>query len=80
MPQGDGDTGLIDIDTSLNPSGNTMNAVDIGQAYYNMYNSPIYGNYAPGDPGESAIFWWDVMQEYLPQNDIQFDQWMYNYG
>lgn len=49
----------------------SMDPAQIGEMYYNL---------DPSNEAESAIFWWDMMQEYLPQNNLMWDDWMVNYS
>ena len=81
MPDGDWDAGLIDFDWDPNTYDftSTIDPVSIGQAYYDLGPETEYG---------SAIFWWDMMQEFLPYGhcsgedceNISWNDWMYNYG
>ena len=77
MPNSDWDTGLIDFDWDPNTYqfSSTIDPVSIGQAYYDL---------APESEYDSSIFWWDIMQEFLPygQSDenISWNDWMFNYG
>lgn len=67
----DFDTGLLNLEWDESGVTSGFDATALGEAYYNLG--------AENEAG-TAMFWWDVMQEYLPQNDINFSDWMENYG
>ena len=69
----DFEEGLIDLswDSDTQEFSNTANTVDIGEAYYNLDPSANTG---------SSMFWYDILQSYLPnESGTQYES-LYHYN
>jgi hypothetical protein len=73
MPDGNWSSGYLSQEWDPNEFQyqSTMDPASVGQMYYGL---------GAGNEAESAIFWYDMMQEYLPQNNLNFSDWMQNYA
>ena len=68
----DWDTGYLDFEVDERRQMSTsMDPANLGQMYYGL---------GGGTESDTSIFWWDLLQEYLPQNDLNFSDWMANFG
>ena len=68
----DWDTGYLDFEVDESGQMSTsMDPANLGQMYYGL---------GGGTESDTSIFWWDLLQEYLPQNDLNFSDWMANFG
>ena len=73
MPDGNWTGGYLqqEWDPSEWEYQSTMDPASVGEMYYGL---------GAGNEADSAIFWYDMMQEYLPQNNLNFSDWMQNYS